>query len=382
MKNLLRQEVIAECKTLIVKIGTNVLASERDSLDEERIATLAREIHAVRESGRRIVLVSSGAVGAGMELLGLTERPADLPRKQAVAAVGQAYLIRLYDRHLQKYGYHAAQMLLTSEDFQDRTRYLNVRNTLRNLFEYGVVPIINENDSVSVDEIKFGDNDQLAAMVTNLLDRPLLVILSVVDGLYDGAPSDPDSRLIPLVEEWSTHIEKFVAEESSRLGTGGMRAKLQAIHKATAVGENVILASGKNDRVISSVLQGEEVGTLFVAQGEFLPAWKRWIGYTVVPTGRLSVDAGAVTAVRNKGKSLLAIGITEVAGEFEMGEVVSIVDPDGHEFARGLCNYESKVLAGVKGLRTEQIAERLGALPFREVVHRDNLVLTKNQIRG
>jgi glutamate 5-kinase len=375
MANLVRSEIVQTAKTLVVKIGTNVLSREDDTLDRERLETLAEQIHRVRGTGRRVVVVSSGAIAAGIGLLKLAGRPADLPHLQAAAAAGQAHLIRLYDDCLQKHGYHAAQLLLTASDFKHRARYLNVRNTLYTLFEYGAVPIINENDTVSVDEIRFGDNDQLAAMVTNLLEAPLLIILSVVDGLYDGDPSTAGSRLIPLVEKWDDSLLGLAHADRSTCGTGGMTSKLQAVKAATAVGENVIIANGRRPGVLDDILAAREVGTLFLAKGASIPAWKRWIGYTVQPKGRLLLDDGARKALCESGRSLLAIGITGVEGEFEKGEVVSLVDSRGIEFARGLTNYPSRDAALIAGKRTGDIIRALGSMPYAEVVHRDNLVV-------
>src|SRR5205085_891164 len=221
-----------------------------------------------------VVLVSSGAIGAGIGLLGLQKRPDDLPHLQAAAAVGQAHLIHRYDDALKGYGYHAAQLLLTANDIRRRARYLNVRNTLRTLFEYNAIPIINENDTVSVDEIRFGDNDRLAALVTNLLESPLLVILSVIDGLFSGDPADPASRLIPLVESWDESLLALATASKSSRGTGGMQSKLEAARSATTVGESVIIANGRTPNVLARILNGEEIGTLFLAKGESIPAWK------------------------------------------------------------------------------------------------------------
>ncbi len=375
MENLVRREVVETARTLVVKIGTNVLSRADGSLDVDRLTNLAEQIHRIRETGRKVAIVSSGAVGAGMSLLSLSERPRDLPHLQAAAATGQAHLIRLYDDCLRPHGYHAAQMLLTANDFKTRARYLNVRNTLHTLFEYGVVPIINENDTVSVAEIKFGDNDQLAAMVANLMSDPLLIILSVVDGLYDADPNSPDAKPIPLVDQWNDALfDLAVASRSSR-GTGGMQSKLSAVRMATAVGENVIIANGTSPNVLDRILQAEEIGTLFLAEGKAIPAWKRWIGYTVLPKGRLQLDAGACRAITERGRSLLAIGITHVEGEFTKGELVSLVDANGQELARGLSNYAAHDLDQIHGKRTEDIPAILGSLPYAEVVHRDNLVL-------
>jgi glutamate 5-kinase len=376
MDNLVRKEIIADAKTLVIKIGTNVLSREDDSLDVERIAQIAEQIHRVRETGRQVVVVSSGAIGAGIGLLGLRSRPTDLPHLQAAAATGQAYLIRLYDDSLRKHGYHAAQLLLTGNDFKSRTRYLNVRNTLHTLFEYKAIPIVNENDTTSVAEIKFGDNDQLAAMVTGLMPDPLLIILSVIDGLYDGDPKLPGSKLIPLVDEWNDSLLALAGPTRSLRGIGGMQSKLEAVRTATSVGESVIIANGTRPAVIDEILAGKEIGTLFLAKGKDLPAWKRWIGFTVRPKGRFVLDDGARRAIEEQGKSLLAIGITAVEGDFAKGEPVSLVDRSGNEFARGLSNYNANDVRSIAGKRTEEIIQTLGSLPYAEVIHRDNLVVT------
>lgn len=376
MKNLVRREVIQTAETVVVKVGTNALSRNDDTIDESVIANLARQIARIRQSGRQVVVVSSGAIGAGIGILRLDRRPRDLARLQAVAATGQARLIRAYDDALAKHGLLASQLLLTAEDFKSRRRYLNVRNTLSMLFEYGVVPVINENDTVSVDEIKFGDNDALAAMVTSLLPRPLLVILSVVDGLYDGDPNDPASRPIPLVVNWDEQILRMAQDTTSRRGTGGMKSKLEAVRSANAVGENVIIADGRHPDVLDRVLDGEEVGTLFLARDVALPAWKRWIGYTIRPKGSFRLDEGAKNAVRAGGKSLLPIGVVAVEGRFQAGEVVSLRDVSGNEFGRGLTNYDAIDAARIAGLRTDALAETLGRVSYQEIVHRDNLVVT------
>ncbi len=370
--------MIETAETLVIKIGTNVLSCADDSLDLERIESLAEQIHRLKETGRRVVVVSSGAVGAGMGLLGLKERPRDMGHLQASAAVGQANLIHQYDRCLRKHGYHAAQILVTANDFKHRTRYLNVRNTIHTLFEYGAVPIVNENDTVSIKEIKFGDNDHLAAMVTSLVKKPLLVILSVVDGLFDGDPQSKTSVRIPLVQDWNPDLLALATDESSSLGTGGMKSKLQAIRSATAVGESVILANGTEAGILDRILNAEDVGTLFLAQGATVSAWKRWIGYTIQPKGKFYLDEGATKAIREGGKSLLAIGIHSVEGTFASGEVVTLVSPTGEEFARGLSNYHSSDLLKIVKQHSDQIATILGTVPYSEVIHRDNLAILEN----
>ncbi len=372
---LARQAAIAAAKTVVIKIGTNALSRSDDTLDVERIAALAEQIHLIRATGRRVVVVSSGAIGAGIGLLKLKERPKDLPHLQAAAATGQAHLIRVYDDCLRKHGYHAAQVLLTANDFRHRRRYLNVRNTLSTLFEYGTVPIVNENDTVSVAEIKFGDNDHLAAMVASLFDEALLIILSVVDGLLDGHPSDPGSRVIPLVNEWNENLARLAAPVKSTRGSGGMTSKLTAVRAATDVGQDVILANGTRANVITELMRGEAIGTLFVGRPRSVPAWKRWIGYTVKPRGRLLIDDGARRAIVEKGKSLLPIGVRGVEGHFIKGELISIVDAAGAEVARGLSNYDARDARAICGRRGEEIAAVLGELRYEELIHRDNLAV-------
>lgn len=377
MGNLVRREVVDSAQTLVVKVGTNVLARPDDTLDAERIAALAAQVHRVIQTGRKVVIVSSGAVGAGMGILGLKKRPSDLPHLQAAAATGQAHLMRQWNTALQQHGYHAAQILCTANDFRHRGRYLNIRNTINTLFEFGVVPVINENDTVSIDEIKFGDNDRLAAMVANLLQEPLLVILSIIDGLYDRDPESPGAQLIHVVDEWRDELLSLASVKRSARGSGGMQSKLESVRTATAVGECVIIANGTDPTILDRILAAEEVGTLFLARGVNIPAWKRWIGFTVRPKGRLHLDAGAVRAIEQQGKSLLAAGIARIEGRFDQGEVVSLIDPEGNEFARGLTNYDSPMAASIAGKRTGDVKQILGGVPYVEVIHRDNLVITR-----
>jgi len=338
-------------------------------------------LHKVIVSGRNVVLVSSGAVGAGMGRLGLKRRPQDLAQLQAVAAVGQSALIEAYERALRHHDRHAAQVLLTAEDLEHRARYLNARNTLLALLKLGAVPVINENDTVSVDELQttFGDNDRLAAIVTNLIQAPLLVLLSDVEGLFDGDPDDPDSKVIPTVERLDQSIFDLVCEGGTGLGKGGMHSKLEAARLATTAGENVIITGGLMPNVLERIIAGEPVGTLLLAQGQAVAARKRWIGLTVQPRGRLVLDAGACRAVQHDGRSLLSIGVIEVDGKFAKGDVVAVQDAQGIELARGLTNYNSKDLQQIQGLRSDQIAITLGHCPYDEVIHRDNMVVTKEE---
>jgi glutamate 5-kinase len=298
-----------------------------------------------------------------------------LPHLQAAAATGQAQLIHLYDQAFRPHGYHAAQLLLTANHFKNRSRYLNVRNTLRTLFEYKTIPIVNENDTVSTAEIKLGDNDRLAAMVAGLIQADLLIVLTVVEGLLTGDPTDPNSRRISMIERFDDELLNLVGASKSSRGTGGMKTKLEAVRTATAVGVNVIIANGKRPRVLEEILGSEDLGTLFCGEGDGLSAWKRWIGYTMPPQGRFVLDHGARNAVEKSGKSLLAAGIVRVEGEFAKGEVVSLVDQQGAEFARGLTNYDAATALALAGKRTDEISMSIGFVPYAEVIHRDNLVV-------
>jgi glutamate 5-kinase len=374
-----RQQIAASAHTIVVKVGTRVLTHENGTLNEARIERLAEEIHTISAAGRRVVLVSSGAVGAGVSLLGLKSRPADLARLQAVAAIGQPHLIEAYDRTLAKHGRRAAQVLLTLEDVDDRARYLNVRNTILSILEFGAVPIVNENDTVTVAELEttFGDNDRLAAMVTNLIRAPLLVILSDIEGLYDGDPSLKTSKLVATVEKIDEKVLAYVRDRKTGLSKGGMASKLEAARMVTTAGENVIIASGRQLDVLSQVVAGQAVGTLFLAQGKAITPFKRWLGFSAQVRGRIQLDAGARKAIVEQGRSLLAAGIVSTQGEFQKGDVVALCDNEGNVLARGLSNYSSADVARIKGLKSEKISQVLGHRPYEEVVHRDNLALVR-----
>ncbi len=377
-----RQDIAARAKTIVVKVGTRVLTHPDGTLDHERITAIAEQIVRLMDDKRNVVLVSSGAVGAGIGRLGLAQRPADLAHLQAIAAVGQSSLIESYNRALEAHELHAAQILLTADDLNDRTRYLNVRNTLLALFQYGALPIINENDTVRVDELQrnVGDNDRLAAMVTNLLRAPLLVLLSDVDGLYDRHPTNPDAVLIPTVQQLDVAICDFqrqlpASTVTNHLSRGGMASKLDAARLVVSAGESVVIANGRRPNVLTEIVSGQSVGTLIPAQGPAIASRKRWIGLTAQPYGRLVLDGGAQQAVEKLGRSLLAIGVRRIEGNFQKGDVVSLCREDSQEFARGLTNYGSEELRRIFGRTTEDIVAILGHCPYDEVVHRDNLVI-------
>ncbi len=384
MTETLRQAIARSAQCVVVKVGTRVLTTPDGRLNTDRVARLADELHTLVDAGRHVVLVSSGAVGAGLSHLGWDRRPTDLARLQAVAAIGQTKLIEEYDRQLRQYNLHAAQVLLTADDLDHRGRYLNIRNTLLTLLSWKCVPIVNENDTVSVEElmITFGDNDRLAAIVTNLLRASLLVILSDVAGLYDGDPADGQSRVVDCVRDIDEAIAHFVRDRHSTWSKGGMASKLEAARTLTLAGENVIIASGHDPGVLDAIFRGETVGTLFPAIGKSISPWKRWIGFSAQPRGTLTIDAGAARAVVDQGRSLLPIGIQEVRGQFEKGDVVSVTMTNQVEMARGLSNYAAAELTQIAGCRTEEIARRLGHCPYEEAIHRDNMVLTRDPRAG
>src|SRR4051812_22570838 len=352
MSQIRRVAILRAADPIVVKVGTNVLANSAGQLDRGRIQSLADQVQRVRALGRRVALVSSGAIGAGIGRLGLGRRPADLPHLQACAAVGQAFLMRAYEDALRRHNVPTAQLLLTAGDFDSRARYLNARNTIVTLLEWGCLPVINENDTVSVAEIRFGDNDHLAALVTNLLQAPLLILLTAVDGLYTADPGEnPGAALVSTVPLIDGAVLEKAGAGRSPLGSGGMRSKLRAARLATVAGESVLIANGTRDGVLDALFRAEPVGTLFLPHASTLPAWKRWLGYTARPRGRLVVDAGARAAVERQHRSLLPIGVVAVAGSFGKGDVVSLCGPDGAEFARGLTNYPAAAAERLKGLR-------------------------------
>lgn len=383
MLDPVRQEIATAADTVVVKVGTRVLTRPDGTLDPARVVAIAEQLAELIAAGRRMVLVSSGAVGAGIGRLQLKQRPTDLAQLQAIAAVGQSCLIESYNRALETHGLRAAQLLVTADDFNDRTRYLNVRNTIFALFRFGAVPIINENDTVRVDELQrnFGDNDRLAAMVTNLIRAPLLILLSDVEGLYTGDPRDFRSKLISTVDDVDDAIGRYVATVDRRgevqLSLGGMASKLEAARIAITAGENVVIAGGARPNVLREILAGELVGTLVLAKGRAVASRKRWIGWTAPQRGRLTLDEGAVRAVTLQGRSLLAVGITGVEGEFSKGDAVVLCNAAGQELARGLSNYSAAELTRIQGQSTERFAEILGHCPYQEVVHRDHLTLVR-----
>ena len=371
-----RKEILKNAETIVIKVGTNVLTQADGTLEPNQVHSLADQIFRLKQAGKKVALVSSGAIGAGMGRLGLKQRPTDLRHLQACAAVGQSFLMRAYEDSLARYGIPTAQILLTAGDFDNRTRYLNVRNTILTLFESNCLPIINENDTISVAEIRFGDNDTLAALVTNLIQAPLLILLTVVDGLYSADPNtDPTASLVHTVKQIDKDVLEKAGVTKSSLGSGGMKSKLKAARLATMAGESVIMANGSIPGVLDSIFAGDLIGTLFLAAEQNMTAWKRWLGWAARPQGKIILDAGALVALCSKGKSLLPIGVASVSGTFHKGAVVSLCNLEGEEYGRGLSNYSASDIAKIAGKKSDKIIELLGILPYEEVIHRDNLVI-------
>ena len=365
-----------KARRIVVKVGSGLIAAPGAGLDAERIGQLADDLARVVAAGKEAVLVSSGAIVSGMARLGLTELPRSIPEKQAAAAVGQSALMWHYEQAFARHGLKVAQVLLTQEDISHRARYLNARNTLLTLLDFGVLPIVNENDTVAVEEIKVGDNDNLSALVAHLIDADLLVLLTDVDGLYTGDPRlNPDAHRIDVVEAVTEEIHRLAQDGEGTVSVGGMSTKLQAAEKAMASGFPMVIASGREAHTLERLLKGEPVGTIFLPTRDRLGARKRWLAFAVPPQGRLTVDAGAKRALTERGKSLLPSGVVEVEGEFQAGEVVALATADGKEFARGLTNYDAEELRRIRGAKTTAIEAILGYKRLDEVIHRDNLAV-------
>ena len=363
-------------RRIVVKVGTSTLTHPNGKLNFSRIEGLVRELADAVNAGKQILLVSSGAVGAGMDRLGWKEKPKTIPEKQAAAAVGQGILMHTYEKLFAEYGQVVGQVLLTREDSVNRRRYANSRNTLLTLLNIGVIPIINENDAVSIDELKIGDNDTLSANVAAIVDADVLIILSDVDGVYSANPqTDPQARLLPEISEVTPEVEAMCGGAGTMRGTGGMLTKMAAARMAMNSGIVMVIASGGRDGAVQSILAGKPIGTLFPPRQNRLQFRKRWLAFGARIKGRLKVDKGCAQALLSNGSSLLAAGVKEVEGNFEQGSTVSILNPEGWEIARGLVNYSTDDVRKIMGAHTHEIAEILGHKPYDEVVHRDNLVL-------
>jgi len=381
MKNI-RQETLAHAKKILIKVGSAVLTGS-DGLDIKIIDSLVQEISDLVRQGYSVVLVTSGAIVSGKQRMNITGKLKSMPEKQAAAAIGQGRLMRVYAKSFEKNGHYVAQILLTLSDLSDRQRYLNIRNTLSTLTEWGAIPIINENDTVAVDEIKFGENDNLAAMIANIIEADLFINLTSTDGLYDGNPAQfKKAKLIPLVREFTEEIESAATEDTSSSGTGGMKSKVLAAKKVTSIGIPCIIASGKKKKVLADIMAGKQIGTLFLPMADRLNSKKYWIAFTLRPRGKLIIDDGAKKALLEKGKSLLPSGIIDVEGDFDLGDPVSCVSREGTILAKGLVNFSSAEISKIKGLKTSQISQVLGHKDYDEVIHRDNLAITKQNLKN
>jgi len=369
---------IASARCLVVKVGSSLVTNEGRGLDHAAVARWAKQIAELHRGGRRVVLVSSGAIAEGVKRLNWSVRPAAIHELQAAAAVGQMGLVQAYESAFGKFGLHTAQILLTHEDLADRRRYLNARSTLRTLLDLGVIPIINENDTVTTDEIRFGDNDTLGALVTNLIEADALVLLTDQTGLYTADPrKDASATLVTHARADDPQLEVMAGGVGTAQGRGGMLTKIQAARRAARSGASTVIASGREPEVLTRLAAGEAIGTALVAEPVSLAARKQWLADHLLLAGRLTLDAGAVRALVRDGKSLLSIGVVAVTGEFERGEVVGCVDDAGREIARGLVNYSAQETARILRRPSSEIESVLGYVDEPELIHRDNLVLLR-----
>ena len=370
---LIERKDLKEAKRIVVKVGSSTITHANGKCDFARIDKLARELADWQNQGKEMILVTSGAVAVGVDRLGLSEKPKTIPGKQAAAAVGQGILMHTYEKIFAEYGQVVAQVLLTRMETIDRHRYTNARNTFMELLRQRVIPIVNENDVVALDELKIGDNDNMSALVASIV----VIILSDVDGLYTANPqTHPDAKLVSRVEEITPEIEASAGGAGSSVGTGGMFTKIQAAKNATTSGINLVIASGSQKDAISRILEGEDVGTLFVSKENRLQFRKRWLAFGARIMGRIIVDEGCEKAIKKAGGcSILPVGVAKVEGDFEAGNTVSVVTQSGREIARGLCHYSSEELQKIIGCQSDEIEERVGHKAFDEVIHRDDLVI-------
>lgn len=368
--------VLTHSKRIVVKVGSSLVTNQGEGLDTGAISNWAKQIATLRAQGCEVVLVSSGAIAEGMQRLGWKKRPSAVHELQAAAAVGQMGLVQVYESCFRQHQLHAAQVLLTHADLADRERYLNARSTLRTLLGLGVIPIINENDTVVTDEIKVGDNDTLGALVTNLIEADALVILTDQDGLYTADPrKDTGATLISEAQAGDAKLEVMAGGAGSHIGRGGMLTKVLAAKRAARSGAHTVIASGHERDVLPRLLQGESIGTLLTAASLSLDARKQWLADHLQVSGKVMLDAGAIRVLRNEGKSLLPIGVTQVSGEFQRGAVVAVLDTDGRDIARGLINYSAVEARRIAGKASGEIENILGYVDEPELIHRDNLVL-------
>jgi glutamate 5-kinase len=364
------------CRRVVVKVGTSTITHGNGQMNLARMEKLARELSDLHNAGREVLLVTSGAVAAGVGRLGHKEYPKTLPLKQAIAAIGQGTLLHMYEKFFAEYGQHIAQVLLTKDDFDERLRYLNARNTLTTLLQLGAIPVINENDTVVAEEIRFGDNDTLSALVAEIVDADLLIILSDIEGLYEDNPQvNPEARLYYELEEIPDFMEEHLKRRGNKFSSGGMFTKLQAARMAMTSGIPMVVASGKEPGVAARIIDGERLGTLFKPREGKMQARKRWIAFGSQTHGAVAVDAGAAEALVNKGRSLLPSGVVSVDGSFGRGNVVAITTWDGREIGRGMANYSAEEIRTIAGHKSSEIEKLLGSKDYDEVIHRNNLTL-------
>lgn len=374
-----RKNLLKSARRVVIKAGSGILTG-KEGLNRTVINNITDDICALRAKGFEVILVSSGAIAAGIRKVGYTKRPEAISEKQAMAAVGQSSLMISYEKAFARHGYTVAQILITRDDLNNRRRYLNARNTIFTLLSWGIVPVINENDTVVIDEIKFGDNDNLSAMVANMTDSNLLVNLTDIDGLFDDDPrKNKKARLIPVIEKIGNNIFQYASASPGALGTGGMASKITAAKKATLKGIPVIIANGRKKNIIGKIIRGEDTGTLFMPQTQAICGRKNWIAFSRAIKGQIIIDEGAVSALTKNGKSLLPSGITEVRGKFNRGDSVQIANHRGDEIAIGMVDYAHGDLDRIKGLNSSKIREVLGYKYNDEVIHRDNLVITSGE---
>ena len=371
------RESLKKAKRIVVKVGTSTITYANGKRNFSQIDRLARELSDLQNQGKEMILVSSGAVAVGVDRLGLPEKPSTIPGKQACAAVGQGVLMHTYEKLFADYGQIVAQVLITRTEAIDRHRYTNCRNTFMTLLQQGVIPIVNENDVVALDELKIGDNDNMSALVAGIVDADLVIILSDIDGLYTANPAThPEATLVHTVQEITPEIEASAGGVGSSRGTGGMATKIQAAKAATNSGIQLVIASGTEKNAIPRILQGEEIGTLFVSRENRLQFRKRWLAFGAKIQGSIVVDDGCAKAIRKAGGcSILPAGIYQVVGDFQSGSTISVIDKEGHELARGLVHYTAAELEKIKGCKSSDIEGILGHKNYDEVIHRDDLVI-------
>jgi len=371
---------LIQASRIVIKLGSRVVTTDEGDVDDAHLSHLAEQIVELTRAGKEVVLITSGAIRAGRKQLGLRDQSLDLPARQAAAAVGQIELMWHYHEIFARHGQPIAQVLLTQAELSDFRRYLHLRNTLTTLLtEYKVIPVLNENDSVSALGVQIGENDRLASIVASKLDADVLLSLSDVSGYFDGDPNrNPDAQLIPVVTEITPEMEKRAADSAGPAGRGGMRTKIDSARLAMNADVIMVIAHGREPDVIRHIMAGEDIGTIFIPKGAKMRSRKRWIAYAAVPKGRLIVDPGAAQALVAEGKSLLPVGIADVEGDFEAGDMVAVLVEEGgsrREIARGLTNYDSLDLRRIQGCRSKEIIKRLGHRDFDEAIHRDNLVI-------